>query len=89
MNRVSEHAIGALLDVPPVLDIHTLVPVGYPDYKPKPSYRRKLEEIVHYDRYDRSKYRTGKEIVDYLRDLRKRMSEPYAQEFSAETGPKS
>ncbi|MFH1003629.1 MAG: nitroreductase family protein [Chloroflexota bacterium] len=82
LNRLSSHAIAEILGIPPVFDLHTLVPIGYPAYKSKPPYRRKLEEIVHYDRYDKSKYRTGEDVVNFLRELRQHTSGPYAQEFS-------
>jgi len=36
-----------LLGVPDILDVHTLVPIGYPAYEPMLPYRRALDEIVH------------------------------------------
>jgi len=46
---------------------------------PKASYRRPLADIVHYDKYDRSKYRTGEDVVKYLVELRKNTEPPYKQ----------
>ena len=71
-----------LLDVPPILQLHTIVPVGYPAYEPRPPYRRSIEEIVHYERYDMSKFRTGGQIIEFIRELRKRTKSAYAQERS-------
>ncbi|UCG64207.1 MAG: nitroreductase family protein [Deltaproteobacteria bacterium] len=74
----------ALLDVPDDLEIHTLVPIGYPAYKRPRPYRRKLKEIVHHEKYDRSKYRTEEDIVAYLRHLRE-TSRPAYKKPSGET----
>jgi nitroreductase len=70
-------AIKAILDVPEVLELHTLVAVGYPAYQPAPSYRRPLAEMVHYDRYDMNKYRSGEEVIQYIRDLRQKTEADY------------
>ena len=59
-----------ILDVPAVLTLHTIVPVGYPKQPLTGSYRRKLQEIVHEERYDRSKLMSNEDIVNYLYKLR-------------------
>jgi len=66
-----------LLDVPVELAIHTTVPVGYPAYTPAPSYRRELKEILHWEKYDRSKYRSGDDIFNFILNLRKRTIPAY------------
>jgi len=63
-----------------VLDIHTVVPIGYPAYEPEPPYRRELSEIVHFEKYDRSKYRSGDDIVKFLYELRGHTKPAYRQE---------
>lgn len=60
----------SLLGVPPLLTLHSLIPVGYPEGKLGGSYRRKLEEMVHEEKYDRSKYMTTEDVVAYLYQLR-------------------
>ena len=70
-----------LLDAPMVLTIHTLVHVGYPAYEPQPPYRRGLDEIVHFEKYDRSKFRSGEQITEFIRDLRKATQSAYKQEW--------
>ncbi|MFH1003165.1 MAG: nitroreductase family protein [Chloroflexota bacterium] len=70
VTRLFEIPLKRLLDVPDVMGIRTLVPVGYSAYQPKAAYRRELKEFVHYEKYDRSKYRTGKEITDFVARLR-------------------
>ncbi len=74
-----EESLKRLLDVPEELAIPTLIPIGYPDYKPAPPYRRKLSEVVHREKYDRSRFRSGADIYDFLLDLRRRTREAYAK----------
>lgn len=59
-----------ILDVPPVLTLHTIIPVGYPQQPLSGSVRRKLKDIVHHDRYDRTKLMSTEDIVTYLYRLR-------------------
>ncbi|MBI2832080.1 MAG: nitroreductase family protein [Chloroflexi bacterium] len=73
-----EQPLKRLLDVPDVLGIRTIVPLGYPASEPKPSYRREFDEIVHYERYDRNKYRSGKDIVEFIKRLRERTTPTYS-----------
>lgn len=58
-----------ILGVPPIIDIFTLVPVGYPAHKPA-GHRRELSELVSYEKYDMSKYRSEDEILKFLKNLR-------------------
>ncbi|MBI4331369.1 MAG: nitroreductase family protein [Chloroflexi bacterium] len=74
-----EGSLKTLLDVPEELAIPTLVPIGYRDSKAAPPYRRKLSEIVHQERYDRSRFRTGEDIYNFLLHLRRRTREAYAE----------
>ena len=72
-----EQLLKPLLGIPPILQIHTIVPVGHPASEPRPPYRRELGEIVHWERYDMSKFRTGDKIIEYIRELRKRTRPAY------------
>ncbi len=72
-----ERALQRILDVPDEISIHTMVPIGYPAYESPPPYRRKLEEIVHYEKYDHSKYRTDDDIYNFIVDLRRRTRAAY------------
>jgi nitroreductase len=60
-----------VLGIPPGIRLFTLVPIGYPVKKTVP-YRRKLSEIVHYETYDMSKYRSQNDILEYIKGLRQR-----------------
>ncbi len=72
-----EDSLKRLLKVPEELAIPTLVPIGFRDSKAAPPYRRKLSEIVHYEEYDQSRFRTGADIYNFLLDLRRRTRESY------------
>jgi len=58
-----------ILGIPPELKLFSLVPIGYPDQKPG-AFRRELSEMVHYDKYDMSKYRDQEDIQEFVRFLR-------------------
>ena len=65
--------IKKLLGIPEQLILFDMLVVGYPDEEPKP--RRMLrarEEIVRYDHYDESKFRTDQEVLDFLVSLRRK-----------------
>lgn len=63
-----------ILGIPPVLRLFTLVPIGYPAQQPTP-YRRELNEIVHYEKYDMSKFRSQDDIQEFIKYLRRRHAE--------------
>lgn len=66
-----------LLDIPDIISVQTIIPVGYPAYKSPPPYRRKLEEILHQEKYDHSKFRTEEDIREFLLKLRQRTTPAY------------
>ncbi len=66
-----------LLGIPPVMRVFTLVPIGYPAQQPTP-YRRELNELVHYEKYDMSKFRSGDDIQEFIKYLRRRHAEARA-----------
>jgi len=78
ISRITESRLKALLDVPEELTIPTIVPVGYPLHKVSPTYRRELKEIIHYEKYDPSKYRSGEDIYQFLLGLRQHTKPAYA-----------
>lgn len=77
VNQTAEPALKNLLDVPEEIAIHTIVPVGYPAVELPPSYRREVREFVHFEKYDRSKFRSGEDIYEYLIYLRSRTKPSY------------
>jgi nitroreductase len=72
INRLVETQLKILLDIPDELTIHTLVPVGYPapGFKPKTPYRREVKEIMHIEKYDRSRYRDADDFNKFFLMLR-------------------
>ncbi len=82
VNHVWEQALKRLLNVPDMIEIHTIVVLGYPAYEPLPAYRRELKEMVHYERYDRMKYRSGEDMYQFLCSLRRKTRPSYAQEMA-------
>ena len=67
-----------LLKVPPELTIHEFVPIGYRSSKAPTPYRRALEDIVHYEEYDQSKFRSDEDILAFVRKIRKKTKPAYS-----------
>ncbi len=63
-----------LLGVPEPLKIYHLIPIGYPAGSVDPRPRRELDEIVHYEKYDRNKFRNDKEMEKFIATLTRRGS---------------
>jgi nitroreductase len=77
VDRYYEDLIRPALKVPPILRIFSLIPVGYPAMEPKKPYRRALAEIVHYDTYDMTKYRSHEAVQEFIRNLREHSKRAY------------
>jgi len=75
-----------LLDVPPMLTMHTIIPVGYPQQALSGIFRRQLKDIVHRETYERDKYMSTRDIVEYLHMLRAGTIRTYARS-RGERGP--
>jgi nitroreductase len=59
----------ALLKIPEILDIICCIPLGYhPSDKPSPRNPRPLENVVHTDEFDKSKWRTDEEAQRFCND---------------------
>ena len=71
VSHTMEQMIKPILNVPGIIDIHTIVAVGYPAVIPDASYRRPLNDFVHYGKYDISKFRSGDDMIQFIRGLRK------------------
>jgi hypothetical protein len=84
IDRSWEGKLKFLLDVPPELEIHTIVPIGYPAYKRSAPYCRKLKEIVHKEKYGPLSIRSEQDIVEYVHNLRMK-SRPAYKRPSGET----
>ena len=60
-----------LLKVPKELKFYDMIAVGYPDMEPKVRFMRAKEEMVHYDCYDKTKFRTEHQVRDFIVSLRR------------------
>jgi len=77
VDRYFEELMRPILRVPPILRIFSLVPIGYPAMEPKKPYRRDLEEIVHYNTYDMTKYRSHEAVQEFIINLRQHSKRAY------------
>lgn len=59
-----------ILHIPDLLMVYLIIPVGYPAVEPKRGVRREVSELVHFEKYDSSKYMTNEDIIHYLASLR-------------------
>jgi nitroreductase len=60
-----------ILGIPTIFTVFSLNPIGYPAVKPS-SHRRKIEDLVHFEKYDMTKFRSNKDIQDFIKSLRQR-----------------
>ncbi len=84
ITRVWADTIKRILDIPDMLEVHTMVALGYPTYEPKPASRRPLSDIVHYDKFDMGKYPSADEIQKFLYELRGSTGTAYKQGYMPE-----
>jgi 5,6-dimethylbenzimidazole synthase len=69
--NLMEGDLKKLLHIPEKLKIYDMMTVGYPAYQLGPRSPRKIEEMTHYEEYDRSRYRTDQQVRDFIIELRK------------------
>ena len=74
----AEAEVKKLLDIPAIYVVDHIIPLGYPDDKmearnkrlapilKRAPYRRKLTEIIHYGKYNRSKLKSDKEVSQFI-----------------------
>jgi nitroreductase len=71
-SSLMENKLKEPLNIPEKIRIYDMMAVGYPAYQLGPGSPRKIAEMIHYERYDRSKLRTDQQISDPIKNLRKR-----------------
>lgn len=55
-----------MLNIPQVFKVSAIVPLGYPALHPSPTFRREIDEISHAEKYDMSKFRTDRDIQEFI-----------------------
>lgn len=60
-----------LLGIPERIDIYDMMALSYPAQKPADKIVRSINDIIHYERFDKTKYRTDQEIKEFIIRLRK------------------
>ena len=63
--------IDNLLDIPDGYVIYDMLVLGYPAMEAKPRAVRDREDLVHHEKYDKSKYRSDEQVRDWVISLRK------------------
>jgi len=58
--------IKQLLGIPLELEIYDTMLVGYPDFEPRSRLVRARKEMVHYDQFDKTRFRTDQQIKDFI-----------------------
>jgi len=71
-----------ILGVPDVMNLVLIMPIGYPDVPHKPGVRRPLEQMVHQDRYEMSKFMSNEDVIKYLYQLRNDTVPIYRNSYS-------
>lgn len=61
--------VKALLGIPDPLYPYHLIPIGHVDRKLRPNARRPLEDMVHHDRYEMSKFRGEEQVRQVLAEM--------------------
>jgi hypothetical protein len=76
-----------ILGVPDLLTFSLIMPIGYPAVEPAAGVRRPLEEIVHRERYDMSKYMSNEDVIAYLYQLRNKTIPVYRKSYVGQAEP--
>ncbi len=66
----NEQGYKEILGYPEPLRVNIMVPIGYRAYDPGPPHRLPIEDLVHYDRYDTSKYLRDEDFLKYIEKIR-------------------
>ncbi|MCL1886128.1 MAG: nitroreductase family protein [Dehalococcoidia bacterium] len=76
-NRIWGEMLKQILGIPDILDVHSLVAVGYPDTHPTIRHRRPLVQIMHHNHYEMDKYRSAEDIQQFVLELRQSTKASY------------
>ena len=76
-----EEPFKKVLGVPPLLTFNLIMPIGYPDVPAKPGVRRPLDDMMHREMYDMTKYMSNKDALRYLYTLREKTVPVYRNSY--------
>ena len=60
-----------MLGIPGQLELYEMIAIGYAARQPQQRLVRETAEMVHYDHFDKAKFRTNEDIRDFIISLRK------------------
>jgi len=64
--------IKELLEIPESLEIYDMMALGYPAHQPGARFVKEARDLVHYERYDRKRFKTDEDIKNFIIFLRKK-----------------
>lgn len=71
VSPIWEGPLKELLGIPEWFSVPQIVPIGYIGRTPSPAYRREVKEVLHYEKYDMTKFRSDDQVINYIAGLRK------------------
>jgi len=74
-----EDGFKRVLNVPDLMTVFSVIPVGYPDVPRRKGIRRPLADLIHRNQYDRGKYRSNRQIIEDLAELRRGTKPKYSE----------
>ncbi len=69
IDYIFEQAVKRVLDIPDLLEVPTIMAIGYPGGPASTPYRRDLKELVHREKYDRQRLCSDQEIVAFMQRI--------------------
>jgi len=72
-----EEPFKRILKVPDVYKFHSIIPIGYPDMPKREGVRRPISEITHKNQFQKDKYLSNHDILQYIEELRKKTIPKY------------
>jgi 5,6-dimethylbenzimidazole synthase len=77
-----------ILEVPDLLMLYLIIPIGYPAVEPIRGVRRPVADLVHHDRYEPAKYMSNQRVIEYLYELRGKTLDKYRQSYVGDADAK-
>jgi 5,6-dimethylbenzimidazole synthase len=81
-----EEPFKRILEVPDLLSLVLIMPIGYPAVPSKEGVRRPLADMVHHDTYDMTKFMSNEQILQYLAALRDKTIPVYRNSYVGDEG---